>query len=309
MSTALISLGSNLGDRADALRKSLELLALTPGVRLAATSTFHETKPAGGPASQEKFLNAAALLETELPPREILLVLQDVEQKLGRIRAERWGPRTIDLDLLLYDDLELDTPELTLPHPRMSFRRFVLEPAAEIAAEMVHPVCGNTIGGLLKHLDNSPRCVAIGDFACIDLGPLFGDVAPVRVVTADPYPEQQGRAADGSVLLEAWLDRNSKRLEDAIASLAPGQWTITDWWETYVRWQLEEVQGTSAPGCDLQPRLFVVAPQRCFENEQELCDDARKFIHERYRGPVLWLKQAAPIQLRDEVMAAMAAME
>ena len=94
-------------------------------------------------------MNAAALLETDLPPAALLAALQDIERRLGRIRAERWGPRTIDLDLLLYDQLELETPELILPHPRMSFRRFVLGPAAEIAAEMAHPVCGNTIGGLV----------------------------------------------------------------------------------------------------------------------------------------------------------------
>ena len=96
-------------------------------------------RPIGGPAGQEPFLNAAALLETSLPPAELLARLQRIELHLGRTRETRWAARTLDLDLLLYDNLVLNTPYLTLPHPRMAFRRFVLEPAAEVAPEMAHP--------------------------------------------------------------------------------------------------------------------------------------------------------------------------
>lgn len=293
MAAALISLGSNLGDRAAALRQALELLALMPGVRIAATSTFHETKPAGGPASQEKFLNAAARLETELPPREIFLVLQDVEQKLGRIRAERWGPRTIDLDLLLYDELELETPELTLPHPRMSFRRFVLEPAAEIAAGMVHPVCGNTIAGLMRHLDQSPQYVAI-----LGLTEALADaLAKTRRLLVIPGLSSRLSCAD-----------QAAALLNAIEGLKQDQWLIVDEWiAPNARLSFGNDSGaerlSNPPFPLVQPKLLVFAGEVL--RAIELRDQLRK----SFRGPMLQLKKSSPQQLRDEVLAAIKAME
>src|SRR5262245_24890681 len=145
MANCLLSLGSNLGDRGAHLQASLRCLGSLPQTSLIAQSSFRDTNPVGGPAAQDPYLNAAALIETSLALHQLLAQLQRIENELGRIRTERWGPRTIDLDLLLYDQLEIESPELTLPHPRMSFRRFVLEPAAEIAAEMVYPINGWTI--------------------------------------------------------------------------------------------------------------------------------------------------------------------
>lgn len=138
---AFIAMGSNLGDRAGHLRRAMALLGETPGIRIVAVSSFHETAPVGD-ADQPVFLNAAAHLATTLPPRPLLEVLLGVERQLGRVRrpAERWGPRTIDLDLLLMDDLVVEEPGLTLPHPRLHERAFVLEPLAEIAAQAIHPV-------------------------------------------------------------------------------------------------------------------------------------------------------------------------
>ena len=161
MGTALIGLGSNLGDRGAALGKAVELLQEDPLIRVEAVSSFRPSKPAGGPEGQCGFLNAAVQLETSLSPEELLTRLQAIENKIGRVRAERWGPRIIDLDLLLYDRLELRTPTLELPHPRMSFRRFVLEPAAEIAAEMAWPVNGWSVEKLRQNLDTSARYLAI----------------------------------------------------------------------------------------------------------------------------------------------------
>jgi 2-amino-4-hydroxy-6-hydroxymethyldihydropteridine diphosphokinase len=117
-----------------------------------ATSRWRGTKPVGGPAGQSEFLNGAALLGTSLTPQQLHAVLQQVEAAAGRTRESRWAPRTLDLDLLIYDDLVIDTPDLTLPHPRMSFRRFVLEPAAEIAPDVRHPTIGWTIQELRDHL-------------------------------------------------------------------------------------------------------------------------------------------------------------
>jgi 2-amino-4-hydroxy-6-hydroxymethyldihydropteridine diphosphokinase len=139
--TAYIGLGANLGDREGALRRALEALDAEASIDVAAVSTVRETEPVGY-LDQPPFLNAAARLETELAPRELLATLLRVEQELGRDRSGseiRFGPRTIDLDLLLYGELELDEDGLTVPHPRLHERRFVLEPLAELAPGLVVP--------------------------------------------------------------------------------------------------------------------------------------------------------------------------
>jgi 2-amino-4-hydroxy-6-hydroxymethyldihydropteridine diphosphokinase len=149
---AYISLGSNLGDRRDYIQRAAEALRRTPGVLDVRMSTLHETEPVGGPPGQGMYLNAAARLETDLDAPALLAILLDVEARLGRRRSEKWGPRVIDLDLLLFDDQVIDTPGLTVPHPRMHERRFVLEPLAEIAAGVSHPVLKLTISELLRGL-------------------------------------------------------------------------------------------------------------------------------------------------------------
>src|SRR5215831_16284879 len=137
--TAYIALGSNLGDRATNLIRAVELLRSVPGITLGAVSMHYETEPVGGPPGQNKYLNAAAALETTLSPYDLLRALLDIENQLGRVRGERFSPRTIDLDLLLYGNQTCQTPELTLPHPRMHERAFVMEPLAEIAEHVRHP--------------------------------------------------------------------------------------------------------------------------------------------------------------------------
>jgi 2-amino-4-hydroxy-6-hydroxymethyldihydropteridine diphosphokinase len=148
---ACVALGSNLGDRRDNLARALEELA-RPGVRVLRRSALYETAPVGGPAGQGPYLNAVVEVETALSPEGLLVLLEEIETKLGRVRTVRDGPRTLDLDLLLYDDLVLDGPRLTLPHPRMHERLFVLEPLAEIAPGAVHPRSGKTIAQLRAEL-------------------------------------------------------------------------------------------------------------------------------------------------------------
>jgi 2-amino-4-hydroxy-6-hydroxymethyldihydropteridine diphosphokinase len=148
--TAYIALGSNLGDRRSLLEQALQLLREQPGVRVTAVSSYHETEPVGGPGGQGMYLNAAAELQTDLAPAELLRLLLDVERRLGRVRAERFGPRTIDLDLLLYGDAVSDDAELTLPHLRMHERLFVLKPLAEIAPRARHPRLGLTVREMLE---------------------------------------------------------------------------------------------------------------------------------------------------------------
>lgn len=159
MAICLLGLGSNLGDRAGNLGEALRLLGRH--VTVLRVSSLHETLPVGGPPGQGTFLNAAGVVATDRSPPELLAVLRDIELQLGRERVECWGPRTIDLDLLLYDQQVIHSPDLTVPHPRMHERRFVLAPAAEIAGDLRHPVQGATIDELLAGLpprdQNEPK--------------------------------------------------------------------------------------------------------------------------------------------------------
>ena len=148
---AVIGLGTNTGDRAVNLQAAVDALSLLPGTRVTVISPVYETEPVGY-ADQPDFLNAVACVETELSPRALLGACLGIEAALGRVRLFKNGPRIIDLDLLLYEGVTLQTDELTLPHPRMHLRRFVLEPLAEIIPDYRHPVTGKTIRQLCDTL-------------------------------------------------------------------------------------------------------------------------------------------------------------
>ena len=154
--TAYVALGSNLGDKEANLRKALGLLE-ERGVEVVKTSSFICTEPYGV-TDQPQFLNGVCEVRTSLVPLALLHTLLEIEQEMGRVRLRHWGERNIDLDLLLYEDVVMDTPELKLPHPDMQNRDFVLLPLAEIAPELVHPILQKSIEEL-SNLYISKRAV------------------------------------------------------------------------------------------------------------------------------------------------------
>lgn len=131
---AFLGLGSNLGDRLATLQRAVELLAAQPNLKVTRSSRVYETEPVGGPP-QPEYLNAVIEVETTLSPKDLLAACGRVEEALGRARRERWGPRTIDVDILTFDDEVIDEPDLIVPHPRMHERGFVLAPLLELNAD------------------------------------------------------------------------------------------------------------------------------------------------------------------------------
>ncbi|MFP5298231.1 MAG: 2-amino-4-hydroxy-6-hydroxymethyldihydropteridine diphosphokinase [Actinomycetota bacterium] len=139
MTVAFIGIGSNVGDRVLFVRRAVDELEDTPGTQATKISSLYETAPIGGPP-QRSFVNAVARIETGLGPRELLNVCKDIERKLGRDASDiRWGPRIIDLDVLLYGDEKVSEPDLEIPHPRLKERRFVLVPLLEIDPDLTDP--------------------------------------------------------------------------------------------------------------------------------------------------------------------------
>lgn len=154
MPLAFIGVGSNLGDRHQNLNQAKSLTSKISGVQLLKHATIIETDPVGGPA-QGKYLNTVWEIETDLKAEELLAELLKVEQALGRIRSEKNGPRTIDLDILSYGNEVLKKSGLEIPHPRMHERKFVLQPLAEIAPDFVHPGIRKTVKTILKEINES----------------------------------------------------------------------------------------------------------------------------------------------------------
>jgi 2-amino-4-hydroxy-6-hydroxymethyldihydropteridine diphosphokinase len=212
-------------------------LGEAPEVRVSRVSRYHETSPAGGPPGQGDYLNAVAELQTSLRPVALLALLQSVEQALGRDRRERWGPRTIDLDLLLFGEERIETAELTVPHPRMRLRRFVLAPLAEIAAATTHPGSGRTISAMLAALDRRPRYLA-----------LTGSIGAGKTTLARALAERLGATAvfeqiDPDELSRFYADPSRRSLPVQIeflrrrtAALERGRfgdrdrWVVSDFW-------------------------------------------------------------------------------
>jgi 2-amino-4-hydroxy-6-hydroxymethyldihydropteridine diphosphokinase len=154
---AYIGLGSNLGDREGMIREAIDSIAGLPETTLGRVSSLYDTE-AVGELVQPNFLNAVIAVETELTARRLLWNLMLIERQLGRVRSttSRYGPRTIDLDMLFFGDLVLDEPELRLPHPEVANRAFVLIPLVELEPTLMHPVLGETVVNLLARLKARP---------------------------------------------------------------------------------------------------------------------------------------------------------
>jgi 2-amino-4-hydroxy-6-hydroxymethyldihydropteridine diphosphokinase len=231
---ALVGLGSNLGDRRALLDSAVRALRMLPETTLISVSTYHETKPTGGPAGQGPFLNAAAALETTLAPLSLLHALRQIESDAGRVRTIRWGERTLDLDLLLFGDQVIASPELSVPHPRLGVRRFVLAPLEEIAPESRDPLTGRSISMLLANLDRRPSYLALSGWwkAAEKRGTLERLVAEFK--TGCWSQRDQGEFAQ-----KGWLDELSQQpfgalekslefLASPITSLLGEEWIVTD---------------------------------------------------------------------------------
>lgn len=279
MATCLIGLGSNLGDRRGAIDQACSSLQAAMGA-LIARSSLHVTHAIGGPPGQPEFFNAAALIETMQTPDQVLATLMEVEQQLGRQRAERWGARLIDLDLLLYDLVCVDTPALVVPHRRMAFRRFVLAPAVEIAPSMVHPPTGFTVQELWERLAVRPIHVAVlGDDAAV-----VGRAAALRCVGR--FFDRRSLAESDSSASGIHLVRRASEYWNRFAAAASPP-IISDFW--IGEWLPPEIS---------RPEWQVESPRK-----EECGHFAAESLAQPLAAPhlIIWLQSTVSVTTRDRM--------
>ncbi|MEX0818449.1 MAG: 2-amino-4-hydroxy-6-hydroxymethyldihydropteridine diphosphokinase [Pirellulaceae bacterium] len=336
MAECLISIGSNLGNRWLVIETALAELQANPAISLRRTSQQHVTRPAGGPAGQDEFVNAAALVGTSLQPVELLDFLQSLESRAGRTRDVRWAARALDLDLLLYDDVVWNDERLVLPHPRMAFRRFVLAPAVEVAPNMPHPLLGQSMAQLLAHLDHAANYVAITgvpETAVTELARAATTRVRAQGLLARAPAAQQSEASGGrSVEEELELLHNRCDLIRNVAFTGQSPYAISDFWleESLAHarelWPIEYHRVESAW---LKRRQQVPAPKLLVFVEvtsdddlcdrQKLSDSHKKSLLAVQRNlleqmlapgqpPNLRLNAANPTWNEEEVVAAILAM-
>ncbi len=284
MQTCLLGLGANLGDRDATLRAAIAEIHALPDVQVLRHSAWHTSQPVGGPPDQGEFLNAAAVIETTIEPLPLWDELSNIESRHGRQRSTRWSPRTLDIDLLLYGNNVSETELLTLPHPRMSFRPFVLEPAAQIAPKMLHPIIGWPIERLLLHLSSASN----------------------RVAVVSPNAELRRRL--GLSLLARY---GAQRTEGPTFATADHHWPTA--WTTWLAFPPRSHEST--PVAHVSARLPYAAaafPKLTILLDAEDASPADKlqwstFVRQPGRGPTLRLQTTHEAEINAEAFAAMEA--
>jgi 2-amino-4-hydroxy-6-hydroxymethyldihydropteridine diphosphokinase len=234
MARCLLGFGANLGDPPGQIAAALRQLTARGDVRLCAVSSTWTTRPVGGPPDQPPYRNAAALIETRLSPDELWGRTQAVESALGRERSQVWGPRLIDIDLLLYEDAIVRQPGLRIPHPLMVARRFALGPAAEIAPQLQHPILGWTLERLWEHLTTvPPRFVLVGcqdNAARAAIATAAGAVPIVDPARASPATGGRSPVPDYRWQLELLERRVAALRQSGWAAPHLDRWLLCEYW-------------------------------------------------------------------------------
>ena len=343
MPRCLIALGANLGDRTATFSKALDRLSAAADTAVLARSRWIETAPIGGPSGQPPFLNGAAIVETTLDVEAFHRRLAEIESELGRTRLLRWGARAIDLDVLLYEDRIVDTPQLAVPHPRMAVRRFVLEPAAEIAGDWIHPTIGWTIHRLWRHLIEATPYLAVAGLPGIGKSQLAQELTSLsnaRLIADAPPPAGLAAASDSSGPAAQREIEFLVRRQTALARSTwarPDAWAISDFWfDQSLAWAAANLDPADravvqeawqrAQDAIVRPKLLVVLKPGAAdgsETQAEAAGMAQGRRAERQRlseeldrlarrpdvGPVLWLLAADWQTTVREAAAALASMQ
>ncbi len=349
MATCLIGLGANLGDRRATLDRAVDQIGRLAGVRLLRASPWRSTHPIGGPSGQPDFLNGALLIESRLSPLDLLQQLHAIEDAAGRKRDVQWQSRTLDLDLLLFDQ-QISAGEPILPHPRMAFRRFVLDCACAIAPDLIHPTTGWTLSQLQHHLRETPPYIALCDYAESASGRAFASTLATALAgivvfdsatpVTDSLPTVRGRE-DSIKSLSFWERAIETGFSEVSQAADRDQWVVSRFWSPKV---VARAELFLAPNDFIKfrdkwsPRnpqfatpRFVVALTEA-SNTSESIDQAisaatlmsadqkhvlalewkhqvNKLLTEPGRGPILHSTAATPDELLAEIVAAARASE
>ena len=299
MPTILIGVGSNLGDRESILRDAVSRIGKSFDV--ASVSKWFTYPAVGGPDGQQDFLNGVVLADTTHDAEEVREILHRIEKEAGRTRIVRWSSRTLDCDLLLYGSQQIWTPNLKVPHPRMGTRRFVLEPANEIASDMIHPESGWTIGELFLHLKSARPYFCIIGSDRMRAAKVAKDVAEEANCTLTPQlslPEFDSGDRVKSAL--EWRRSLQQQVADASRAVSgAGQAIVGSSWD-FEPWLVdpELPSAIETASSSVSPKLLIVLDDKPSEYGQRIGR-----IDERLRIPTLYLSQDPREALQDAIGA------